>query len=265
MADYLAVAGLQVPEGLDLTQIPPRTAAERVNESEGELNLFDGIDCPICKNKGYIAEGADLFAFTVKDCVCKAKRRARAMAQESGLTDLFARCTFENFTTPDEWTMKLGEAAQDYLRRRADGKWFFVSGRPGTGKTHVCVAICSRLIKAGQQTRFMAWREDAPALKAAINEEDYAARFREFADVDVLYIDDFFKGKVTEADINLAFSLINARYNSRSKRTIISSELPLREIAKLDEAISSRIYERAKGFILHAPDSAKNWREENNA
>lgn len=264
MADYLSIAGLQVPEGLDLSQIPPRTAAERVNDSVGELNLFDGIDCPICKNKGYIAEGQDLFAFTVKDCICKAKRRSVALAKDSGLSDLFARSDFKSFQTPDAWTTSLKQAAWDYLRG-AKGKWFFVSGRPGTGKTHICTAICRRLIGDGEQTRFMAWREDAPALKAAINEEDYAARFREFADADVLYIDDFFKGKVTEADVNLAFSLINARYNARSKRTIISSELPLREIAKLDEAISSRIYERAKGFILHAPDSAKNWREENDA
>lgn len=75
----------------------------------------------------------------------------------------------------------------------------------------------------------------------------------------MLYIDDFFKGKVSDGDINLAFTLINARYDRRC-RTIISSEWSLAEILNLDEAIGSRIRQRAESYLLSAPAGAVNWR-----
>ena len=70
----------------------------------------------------------------------------------------------------------------------------------------------------------------------------------------MLYIDDLFKGNVTGADLNLAFQLINARYNDRKLITILSSELTLSEIIEQDEALGGRIYERARGFVLAAPN-----------
>ena len=73
----------------------------------------------------------------------------------------------------------------------------------------------------------------------------------------MLYIDDFFKGSVSDADINLAFELLNDRYNSK-RMTILSSERSVEDILELDEAIGSRIYERSKGFYARLP--AKNWR-----
>lgn len=55
----------------------------------------------------------------------------------------------------------------------------------------------------------------------------------------VFYIDDFIKETVTDADINIAFELLNARYNDHEKLTIISTE------KSIDEALGSRIYERS--------------------
>ena len=260
--DYLNLVGLKLPQGLDLNNIQPRTPAQKINDSVGELNLQDGIDCPICKNKGYIAEDLTDGSFRIRDCTCKEKRRSVQMLKASGLGDLMETYTFKNFTTADEWTANLAEAAKNYLRGREDGKWFFVSGTPGTGKTHICTAICRRLLNSGCGVRYMLWREEAPALKALVNDPGYDERFRKWANAEALYIDDFLKGSVTPADVNLAFALINARYNARGKRTIISSELPLADISKYDEAVASRIYERAKGFILHAPRDAKNFRKE---
>ena len=74
----------------------------------------------------------------------------------------------------------------------------------------------------------------------------------------VLYIDDFLKGGTTEADIKIAYELLNARYNTEALRTVISSEYGLEEIMQIDEALGGRIYERAKGFVVRAPK--ENWR-----
>ena len=142
---------------------------------------------------------------------------------------------------------------------RGDGKWFIISGNSGTGKTHLCTAICGELIKAGKEVRYMLWRDEAPRLKALVNDRfEYDRLISEIKRADVLYIDDFWKGAVTQADINLSFEILNARYNSKQKVTLISSERTIEQILSVDEAIGSRIYERSKGFYIKTPD--ENWR-----
>ena len=67
-------------------------------------------------------------------------------------------------------------------------------------------------------------------------------------------MDDLFKsekGKVpTSADINIAFEILNARYQDPTKITILSSERIIRELMSIDEAIASRIYQMSQGFYL---------------
>lgn len=73
-------------------------------------------------------------------------------------------------------------------------------------------------------------------------------------------VDDFLKGNVTEADRNIAFEILNARYIKPECATIISSERTIGQILDWDEAIGSRIAERAKGFTMSVTGSGKNWR-----
>lgn len=220
----------------------------------------DGIECSLCQNKGYTTFINDNGELMTRECRCMAQRRSVRRAKKSGLGDLLERCTFASMTCPDDWSKRLKAAALNYAA--ADGApWFYVSGKPGTGKTHACTAICARLMKRGEEVRYMLWREEIPALKALVNEPDeYKRRMDELAAVPVLYIDDFLKGTVTGADLNLAFALINARYNRNKARTVFSSELPLSEIRRFDEATGSRVWQRAKDYILNAPANAKNWR-----
>jgi len=223
----------------------------------------DGIECPKCGNKGYLVTKGEGLELTVRPCECMEKRRSLRILKESGLSDLVSRSTFKAFQTPDEWTRKCKETAWDYVKN-GRGRWLYVSGRPGTGKTHICVAVCRQLIAKGASTRYMMWRQDAPRLKALVKDaEAYTAALDEYIKPHVLYIDDFFKqrGDPSDADVNLAFTILNARYNSNSKRTIISSELPLKTVRDLDEATASRIFEKARGYVLNAPSNAINWRE----
>jgi DNA replication protein DnaC len=88
---------------------------------------------------------------------------------------------------------------------------------------------------------------------------------QEYKNVKVLYIDDFYKtdseNKPTQADKNIAFELLNFRYNNPDSITIISSELQIRDLLAIDEAVGSRIYERSKDYQINiAPDINKNYR-----
>jgi DNA replication protein DnaC len=115
----------------------------------------------------------------------------------------------------------------------------------------------------------MLWRDDIVKIKGAVTDsEEYSKMIDEFKRVDVLYIDDLFKTgkdmyntvqKPTAADVNVAFEIINFRYNNPGLLTIISSELSEDELIDIDEAIGGRIYERAKAFTI-GKDRSRNYR-----
>ena len=117
--------------------------------------------------------------------------------------------------------------------------------------------------------QYMLWRDDVVKIKAAVTEPDaYKAIVSRYKDAKVLYIDDLFKtGKSqdgaaqrpTGADVNVAFEIINYRYNNPELLTVISSECTVDQLLEIDEAVAGRIVERAKAFSL-GPDRKKNWR-----
>lgn len=243
---------LQNASGISNAQwMEQRTIIE--NSLPGKLS---GYDCPECKNKGYIVRVED-GKCVYKECSCMPKRRALWRINRSGLADLINEYTFDRYQTPEKWQEVAKAKAMQYLDN--PGAWFCISGTPGSGKTHLCTAIASELINKGREVRYMLWRSEAPRLKSLVNDrEEYERLMSEYRGAEVLYIDDFFKGTVTDPDKNLAFELLNDRYNSRKTMTIISSEKTIEEILAIDEAIGSRMYERSKGFYVKT--ASENWR-----
>lgn len=218
-------------------------AVESFNDSVGQLK---GYDCAICKNKGMVAElidGQDYY----KPCSCMSIRRIGNLKRDSGIENLLERYTFENFKESEKWQSDLLTKAKKYIKT---GGWFFIGGQVGSGKTHICTAIIKELLNKGVPCKYMLWRNEASRLKANINDDIYSDMIKPLIETRVLYIDDFFKGGVTQGDINLAFEILNDRYNS-GLATIISSEKTINEILGIDEAIGSRIVERAKEFITN--------------
>ena len=223
-----------------------------LNDRAGTLKYFD---CPVCKNRGDIAV-VDDGRVLIKECSCMPKRRTMKRMKESGLENVITRYTFKAFRPVEEWQEQAKELCENYSK--SPNGWLVMCGSPGTGKTHLCTAVCGSLIKQGMDVRYFLWRTNAPTLKALANSADYEDAVRVYKQVKVLYIDDFFKGSITDADINLAFDILNARYNRTDLITIISSEMTIERIMEKDEALASRIYERTKVYIR--TEGRKNWR-----
>lgn len=183
-------------------------------------------------------------------CKCMTIRNNKRRIEQSGLSDLLSRYTFAAWKTETQWQREILDGAKRFAEK-PEG-WFAVSGKPGTGKTHICTAICGELMKKGFDVRYMLWRDAATTLKANSmgDAAGYSREIDPLKTVKVLYIDDFFKtgGKrpPTVMDANLAFEIINARYNATGLITIVSSERSLDELMRIDEATASRIYERTK-------------------
>lgn len=209
--------------------------------------------CPECKGKGYCAVNSD-GSLAMRECSCMTRRRCLARIRRSGLGELYERYTLDTFTTLKPWQRHLKGKALEYIKG-ASG-WFFVCGRTGSGKSHITAGIARELIEAGMETRYFMWRQDAPRLKALVNDRaEYEVAMKDFIECRVLLIADLWKGgNVTEADVSLTFELLNARYNTPSKLTLIFTEKTVNQILTIDEAVGGRICERAKGFTLKTAD-----------
>lgn len=241
------------------------------NNTEGNRNEEDGYNCTICKNKGTIAKlvdhGNGKYSHCFADCKCVETRRSIMRMQRSGLKDIIKDYTFDKFIDTEPWQKSIKAAAMEYAQN-PDG-WFALCGQVGCGKTHLCTAICREFLLSGRKVLYMLWRDEIVKLKANVNDaEAYGKLIDKYKTADVLYIDDLFKTgkgaeqqsqKPTPADINAAFEIINYRYNNPALLTIISTELSEDELLDIDEAVGSRIYERAKAITI-GKDRSRNYR-----
>lgn len=233
-----------------------------LNATEGNRHEEDGYQCNVCRNKGYIIKLEEYedgsFHQFCSDCKCVEVRNSIMRMKRSGLKDIIKDYTFDKFIDSEPWQKSIKTAAMEYAKN-PEG-WFFLGGQSGSGKTHLCTAICREFLLAGKRVRYMLWRDDIVKIKGAVTDsEEYSKLIEQFKRVPVLYIDDLFKTgkaidntvqKPTAADINVAFEIINYRYCNPELITIISSELSEDELLDIDEAIGGRIYERAKSITI---------------
>lgn len=235
--------------------------AAAYNRTAGNLT---GKECPKCRNKGQIMVPHEDGSVGIVECACMSWRRSLRRLERSGLQELVKRCRFDTYQTQEPWQVRSKQKAEGYAADPA-GRWFLASGQPGSGKTHLCVAICRELMLRGMEVRYLLWRDAVTRLKAAVNDsEEYARLMEPLKRVAVLYIDDFFKTgrgqQPTVGDVNAAFELLNARYMSEDKLTVISTERSVEELLDIDEAVGSRIYERSRGCGIALEGEGKNWR-----
>lgn len=233
--------------------------AEQANKQPGNI---PGFQCPECLNRGYTVHVDENGNRVIRECACMARRRSEKNMEKSGLSELLHRCTMDSWERKETWQEKLFYLGQKWACKPSG--WFYLAGTPGTGKTHFCAALCGLLMELGMECRYMLWRDASVRAKAAVNDEaEYRNLVEPLKRVKVLYIDDLFKtGKgqsPTTGDVNLAFEILNARYNDSRLITILSSELTVNQILDIDEAVGSRIYERTNGFYVDLTGK-KNWR-----
>ena len=244
--------------------------ADNFNRSPGDLNEFDGYDCPVCHNKGVImlvVAPSGRWSTATKDCKCMKTRKTIRQMRRSGLKNVIRDLTFSKFEAAEAWQQTLKQAAMDYAANPTG--WFYIGGQSGIGKSHLCTAICREFLLAGREVKYMLWRDEINQLKGVFADVDAHNKLMDtYKRVEVLYIDDLFKTgrdkdnnpqRPTAADINVAFEIINARSLDPKLLTIISSECTTNDLLDIDEATGGRICEKAQVFSI-ATDRTKNYR-----
>lgn len=238
--------------------------ADTINNAPGNLT---GHECPKCLNRGSVAIPKEDGGISVAECDCMKIRRCVWEMEKSGLKNIIREKTFDAYTATEPWQKAVKAGAMTYADR-LEG-WLLFCGQSGSGKTHLCTAVCRQRLLAGDEVRYMPWRDKVAELKAmSLDNDRRAETINGYKTAQILYIDDLYKvGKAadgscnpTGADIGLAFEVINHRYINHLP-TIISTEKTPQELVEIDEATGSRIIEMAGSNVYSiARDPKRNYR-----
>lgn len=199
--------------------------------------------------------------FYSKECDCFKKKLSKERFSKTELANK-EEYTFKNYKANEEWQKDILKKAKTYVSNFKEN-WFYIGGQIGAGKTHICTAILRNIGELNNISyTYIKCDEELEKLKQLTYEEqeEYSKRMFNFKNTGLLFIDDFFRKIPTEADKAKIFDIINFRYLN-NKACIFSSEKILFDILSIDEAIGSRIFEKAKNFNIEIEkEVGKNYR-----
>lgn len=199
-------------------------------------------------------------------CECRQLRIAEDKLKASGVSEEFRNMRFENFNYESSLeTMEAYATAKSYSNfsktfRVARQNSIILMGQVGSGKTHLAMAISNTLLDNSVGVIYMPYRSIITKIKQSItDEENYQREINKYKEAQVLFIDDLFKGRITEADINVMFEIVDYRYFKKLP-VVVTTEKTIDDLLEIDEAIGSRLYEMSKNHMVTMKGNKLNYR-----
>ena len=235
----------------------------RLKVSEEKLKKCEETEykCVKCRDMTFIIDDG-----VAIPCECRDLRVAEDILKKSGIGKEFRNKRFDNFDFSRNMAVMQGyKSAMEYENQFLDientrcNSIMFL-GQVGSGKTHLSMAIANELMDRGIGVIYMGYRDSITNIKQNMLDSVYYNRvMNRYKGARVLFIDDLFKGKITESDINIMFELINHRYFNNLPM-IVSSELSVGRLLDIDEALGSRLIEMTKGRVVELRGKELNYR-----
>lgn len=220
-------------------------------------------ECDLCKDTEFIIDERNVATF----CSCRKAKHYKKLYESAGISKVFQNKTLDTYITEGKPQIinSAKKTAKKYIENFNGTKSIAFIGQVGSGKTHLCFAIASELLKQNIGVLYMQYREVITQLKQCItDEETYKRELNKYRDAPVLYIDDLYKGmlkngSINDSEIRIMFEIINYRYLNQ-KPILVSSEYGAEKLLSFDEAVGSRIIEMCKGYIIEFKGMELNYR-----
>jgi DNA replication protein DnaC len=177
----------------------------------------------------------------------KLEGRIERRVEVSGLRERKTLEAFDwNFQPALDKALLLELARLDFVRRRDD---LVITGRSGTGKSHLLKAFALRACEQGISLRYARCVDLLDDLYAGLADNTYARRLKAWARPDLLIIDDVGLGQVKKRDdeptaAHTLFNLIDRRHGRVS--TAVTSNLALSDWGRYlgDTTVAMAILDR---------------------
>ncbi len=222
---------------------------QRTCETHGEYEskrLFGRwMICPTCaKEKQAIEDAERLTRETGEET-----RRHNARLKNMGVTARFIDKTFDNYRPSCDKAQEVKNAVAAYAERilenKDSGESLIFVGKPGTGKTHLAIALIYKFEAAKQWARIFTamslireiretWHKDSELSETQVLDT--------LASHDLLIIDEIGVQYGSEAEKLLFFEVLNRRYENK-KPTVLMSNL---QLAEVKTHLGERIFDRLK-------------------
>lgn len=219
--------------------------------------------CCKCSDTGWILIPQENRQPLAMSCECRKIEKLKNEWKYSGINVEQSKLTFSNFKVWNEASSRIKDTAVTYYSdfdeiRDKRRNSILLCGQVGSGKSHCSIAVALNFLKQRIKVVYMPYRDVVTKIKQnMIDQEYYQKIISKYQACEVLLIDDLFKGKINESDINIIFEIINYRYLNFLP-IIVSSEFSIDRLLAFDEGVGSRIYEMSKDYIVEVEKDIRN-------
>ncbi|CAI3658643.1 putative ATP-binding protein, IstB-like [Clostridium neonatale] len=231
-------------------------------KNEKRQKLFS-YKCCKCKDTGWILIPQEKMQPVAITCDCQKVQKNKREWKLCGINPEMVGYKFSNFEVWNETSKLVKDTASTYFNdfeqiRNSRRNSILLCGQVGSGKSHLSIALALNLLNAKIRTVYMLYRDVITKIKQnVIDEKKYASMILKYQVCEVLLIDDLFKGRLNESDVNIMFEIINYRYLNFLP-IIVSSEFTIEKMLEFDEGIGSRIYEMSKDYVVEIKNDIRN-------